>query len=86
MVSLDLKEVYLQVLRFVAFGRTYPLRAVCFGLSTGVMAPVSSIPHSLGIRLRRYLDDWLIQASSREAVLSSLETVLSLSVSSSVLS
>ena len=93
MVSLDLEEAYLQVLvyldsrkflRFVAFSRAYQFRALCFGLSTApqdftrVMAPVSSILHGLGIRLRRYLDDWLVQASSREAVLSSLETVLSL--------
>ena len=42
------------------------------------MAPVSAILHHLGIRLRRYLDDWLIQASSREQVLLSLRTVLRL--------
>ena len=93
MVSLNLKEVYLQVpihpdsrkfLRFVAFNRVHQFRALCFGLSTAsqiftrVMAPVSSILHSMGIRLRRYLDDWLIQASSREDVLHSLQTVLSL--------
>ena len=93
MVSLNLKEAYLQVpihpdgrkfLRFVAFNRVHQFRALCFGLSTAsqvftrVMAPVSSILHSMGIRLRRYLDDWLIQASSREDVLHSLQTVLSL--------
>ena len=92
MVSLDLKKAYLQVpihseshkfLRFVAFGRVYQFNGLCFGLSTApqvftrVMAPVSVILHSLGIRLRRYLDDWLIQASSREAVLQSLEVVIS---------
>ena len=93
MVSLDLKEAYLQVpihpdsrkfLRFVAFDRVYLFCALCFGLSTApqvfsrVMAPVSSILHGMGIRLRRYLDDWLIQASSLEDVLRPLETVLSL--------
>ena len=72
MVSLDLKEVYLQdpihpdshkYLRFVAFSRAYQFQAPCFSLSmapqvfTRVMAPVSSILHSLGVRLRRYLDD-----------------------------
>ena len=87
MVSIDLKEAYLQVpihpdsrkyLRFVVFGRGYQFRALCFGLAsapqvfTRVMAPVSSILHSMGIRLRRYLDDWLIQSSSREAVLRDL--------------
>ena len=45
---------------------------------TRVMAPVSSILHSLGVRLRRYLDNWLIQVSSREAVLQALSVVLSL--------
>ena len=93
MVSLNLKEAYLQVpihpdsckfLRFVAFGGVYQFRALCFSLSTApqvftrVMPPVSSILHSMGIRFRRYLDDWLIQASSWEDVLCSLETVLSL--------
>ena len=42
------------------------------------MAPFSSILHSLGIRLRHYLDNWLIQGHSWEEVLQSLETVLSL--------
>ena len=66
MVSIDLKEAYLQIpvhpysrkyLRFVAFGRVYQFRALCFGLAsapqvfTRVMAPVSSILHSMGIRL-----------------------------------
>ena len=42
------------------------------------MAPVSAFLHQAGIRLRRYLDDWLIQASSREQVLLALESVLQL--------
>ena len=93
MVSLNLKEAYLQVpihldsrkfLRFLAFDRVYQFCALCFGLSTApqvftrVMAPVSSIFHGLSIRIWRYLDDWLNQASSKEEVLRSLETVLSL--------
>ena len=45
---------------------------------TRVMALVLTFLHSLGIRVHRYLDDWLIQAHSREEVLRSLETVLSL--------
>ena len=45
---------------------------------TRVMAPVSAILHRIGVRLRRYLDDWLIQASSREQVLLALRTVLRL--------
>ena len=86
-------EAYLQVpvhpesrrfLCFVAHGRTYQFKALCFGLSTApqvftrVMAPVSAILHSLGICMRRYLDDWLVQASSREALLRDLGIVLSL--------
>ena len=93
MVSIDLKEAYLLIpvrlesrkyLRFVAFGCVYQFRALCFGLAsapqvfTRVMAPVSSILHSMGIRLRRYLDDWLIQSSSWEAVLHDLRVVLDL--------
>ena len=93
MVSIDLAEAYLQIpvhpnsrkyLQFVAFGRVYQFRALCFGLALGpqvftrVMAPVSSILHSMGIRLRRYLDDWLIQSLSREAVLHNLRMVLNL--------
>ena len=42
------------------------------------MAPVSAFLHRSGIRLRRYLDDWLIQASSRGQVLLALDTVLQL--------
>ena len=93
MVSLDLKDAYLQVpmhpeshkfLRFVAGGKVYQFKVLCFGLSsapqifTRVMAPVSAFLHRTGIWLRRYLDDWLIQASSREQVLLALETVLQL--------
>ena len=93
MVSIDLKDAYLQVpihpdsrryLKFMAFNKVYQFKVLCFGLSTApqvftrVMAPVSTILHTLGIRLRRYLDDWLIQASSREQVLLALRTVLQL--------
>ena len=65
-------------------GGSYQFKVLCFGLSTApqvftrVMAPVSAFLHRTGIRLRRYLDDWLIQASSREQVLLALETVLQL--------
>ena len=71
-------------LRFVAFGEPCQFWALCLGLSlvpqvfTRVMTPISSILHSLGIRMRRYLDDWLIPASSRETFLQALSTVLSL--------
>ena len=42
------------------------------------MAPVSAILHSWGIRMRRYLDDWLVQSSSRESLLQDLQVVLDL--------
>ena len=91
MASIYLKEAYLQVplhpdsrpfLRFVSEGRTFQFKALCFGLSTApqvfsrVMAPISAILHSWGIRMRRYLDDWLVQSSSRESLLRDLQTVL----------
>ena len=93
MVSLDLREAYLQVpmhldsrkfLRFMGGGEVYQFKVLCFGLSTApqvftrVMAPVSAILHRIGVRLRRYLDDWLLQASSREQVLLALRPVLQL--------
>ena len=89
MASIDLREAYLQVpvhpesrcfLRFVAHGRAYQFNALCFGLSTvpQVMAPVSTILHSLGVCMRCYLDDWLVQSSSLEGLLRDLEVVLSL--------
>ena len=42
------------------------------------MAPVAAILHRMGVQLRRYLDAWLLQASSREQVLFVLRTVLQL--------
>ena len=93
MASIDLKEAYLQVpvhpasrhfLRFVFRDNVYQFKVLCFGLSTApqvftrVMAPVSAILHSMGIRMRRYLDDWLVQSSSRESLLRDLQTVLQL--------
>ena len=93
MASIDLEEAYLPVpvhpasrhfLRFIFRDTIYQFQALCFGLSTApqvftrVMAPVSAILHSLGIRMRRYLDDWLVQSSSRESLLEDLQTVLQL--------
>ena len=93
MASIDLKEAYLQVpvhpasrhfLRFVFRDRVHQFKALCFGLSTApqvftrVMAPVSAILHSMGIRMRRYLDDWFVQSSSRESLVRDLQTVLHL--------
>ena len=93
MVSIDLKDAYLQIpihpasrrfLRFTAGGKTWQFRVLCFGLSTApqvftrVMAPVSGFLHQLGIRMLRYLDDWLILASSQEEPCWARDKVLSL--------
>ena len=71
-------------LRFLYSDTVYHFQALCFGLSTAphvftrVLAPVSAILHSMGIRMRRYLNDWLVQSSSRESLLEDLQTVLQL--------
>ena len=93
MISLDLQDAYLQVpvhrdsrryLRFVVRGKTYQFRVLCFGLTTApqvftrIMAPVSAILHKYGFRMLRYLDDWLILASSELACLLSRDRLLTL--------
>ena len=93
LASFDLREAYLPVpvhpasrpfLRFLLRNTVYQFQALCFGLSTApqvftwVMAPVSAILHSLGIRMRRYLNAWLVQSSSQESLLEDLLTVLRL--------
>ena len=90
MASIDLMEAYLQVpvppvsrhfLRFMFQDTVCQFKALCFGLSTApqvftrVLAPVSAILHSMGFRMRRYLDDWLVQSTSRESLLRDLQTV-----------
>ena len=91
MASLDLKDAYFQIpihqssrkyLRFVWGGVVYQFKALCFGLSTApqvftrVFATVSAWAHSEGIRLRRYLDDWLILAESAQEVRLALDKLL----------
>ena len=93
MVSLDLRDAYLQVpvhhdsrryLRFVVAGKSYQFRVLCFGLTTApqvftrLMAPVSAILHKYGVRMLRYLDDWLILASTELACLQSRDRLLSI--------
>ena len=93
MVSTDLKDAYLQIpihpvslgyLRFTAGGKTWQFRVLCFSLSTApqvftrVMAPVLGSLHQLGIRTLRYLDDWLILASSQEEACWTRDKALSL--------
>ena len=93
LASFVLREAYIPVtvpptsrpfLRFLLRDAVYQFQALCFGLSTAlpvftwVMAPVSAILHSLGIRMRRYLDTWLVQSSSQESLLEVLLPVLRL--------
>ena len=80
MASITLMEAYFQVpvppasrhfLRFMFRDTVYHFKALCFGLSPApqvfprVMALVSAILLSLGVRMRRYFDDWLVQSPSR---------------------
>ena len=93
MVSIDLKDAYLQIpihplsrklLRFTAGGRAWQFKVFCFGLSTApqvftrVMVPVSSVLPQSAVRMLRYLDDWLILASSRNECCWARGKVLSL--------
>ena len=93
MFSIDLQDAYFQVpihpdsrryLRFVWQGLVYQFRALCFGLTTApqvftrVMAPVAVLAHSVGIRLHRYLDDWLIVASDHQQLTQDKQWLLSL--------
>ena len=93
MISLDLQDAYLQVpvhhdsrryLRFVVAGKSFQFRVLCFGLTTApqvftrIMAPVSAILHRYGVRMLRYLDDWLILASTEIACIHSRDRLLSI--------
>ena len=82
--SSDGSSCFSSFLRFLLHDTVYQFQALYFGLSTAprvftwVMAPVSAIFHSLGIRMRRYLDTWLVQSSSHESLLEVLLPVLRL--------
>ena len=93
MVSVALKDVYLQVpihpssrkfLRFVAGSKAWQFRVRCLGLTTvlqvftRVMAPVSAFLHQMGVRILRYLVDWLIFASCHEEPIWARDQVLDL--------
>ena len=93
LASLDLKDAYFQIpihgssrklLRFMSEGTVYQFKALCFGLSTApqvftrVFAAVSAWAHSRGIRLLRYLDDWLVLSSSEKKAKESIRELLSL--------
>ena len=91
--SIDLQDAYFQIpihpesrkyLRFSSHLGIFQFKALCFGLSTApqvftrMMAPISSILHEIGIRILRYLDNWLILSTSYEASLLAREKVLNL--------
>ena len=90
MASQDLKDTYLHVLirpdkrnsQVHRLQLGLPVQGSVFRslhcpyIFTRVM--VSTFLHCAGIRIRRYLDDWLIQAPSRALVIQALDTVLKL--------
>ena len=93
LASLDLKDAYFQIpihgssrklLRFMSEGTVYEFKALCFGLSTApqvftrVFAAVSAWAHARGIRLLRYLADWLVLSSSEKKAKESIRELLSL--------
>ena len=80
LASVDLKDAYFQIpvhtssrkrLRFISDGTVHQFKVLCFGLSTAlqvftrVFVTVSAWAHARGVRLLRYLDDWLVLASAR---------------------
>ena len=86
-LSIDLKDAYLHAsgqpqvpqIRNVWGGVSVQSPLLCtlhgFTVLTRVVAPVLAFLHRSGICLRRDLNDWLLQASSREQVLLALDTV-----------
>ena len=88
----DLKDAYFHVpihplhrrfLRFAFGGQEYEFRVLPFGLSlsprvfTRVVAAVLAPLHAQGIRVLPYLDDWLIQATSRQQAVEDTARVVS---------
>ena len=91
LASIDLKDANFRILvlqasrkllRFLSGGVVYQFKALCFGLSTApqvftrVFAVVSAWDHSHGIRLLRYLDDWLVLASSEAMAKKNVQDLL----------
>ena len=91
MASVDLSDAYFQIpvhpssrkyLRFAIRGTVYQFKVLCFGLATApqvftrVFSLVSIWAHSQGIRLLRYLDDWLILADSESKLKDHLNRLL----------
>ena len=91
--SIDLSDAYFHILvhhhdrkwlRFAWGSKVFQFRALPFGLSlapwvfTRVTRELVMMAHSRGIRLRAYLDDWLILADSKEACYSQVAFMWSL--------
>ena len=91
LASIDLKDMYFQIpvhqssrklLRFLLEGTVCQFKALCFGLSTApqvftrIFASVSAWAHSRGIHLLRYLDDWLVLASSEVEAKKNIQDLL----------
>ena len=85
MISLDLQDAYLQVPihpeSSLHHGRSLlsvqgAVLQVDAKVFTRLMAPISTILHRYGIRMLRYLDDWLILAESRTTCLQARDRLL----------
>ena len=100
LASIDLKDAYFQIpihhssrkwLRFVSEGTVLQFKVLCFGLSTTpqvftrVFATALAWAHSRRVRLLRYLDDWLVLASSEAKARLHVRNLLSLCRSLGVL-
>ena len=89
LASLDLKDAYFQIpihgssrklLRFMSEGTVYQFKALSIApqVFTRVFVAVSAWAHSRGIRLLRYLDDWLVLSSSEKKARQSVQELLSI--------
>ena len=90
---LDFSDAYFHIpihytsrkfLRFHFQNQLYQFRALPFGLSTapmeftGVVKEVKLMAQSQGIRIHQYLDDWLIQAPTKESCHQGTQSLLAL--------
>ena len=93
LASIDLKDAYFQMpihvssrkwLRFVSNGTVHQFKVLCFGLSTTpqvftrIFATVSAWAHARGVHLLRYLDNWLVLASTEARARQHVRDLLSL--------
>ena len=89
--SIDFKDAYFHIpiqeqsrkyLRFHVRGRTYPFKALPFGLSTApleftvIVKKVKLMAIHKGIRIHQYLDDWLVRATSHQDCLQHTRTLV----------